>query len=111
MSVSDQDSGLTSSGVNWISDRDLWLSEEFDDTHLVFFRPSAETHFLNFLSFGALSSLSFQQASVEELQKRLQEEFSFQEEDLPLSLVENVIRQLDEAGLITPVVQDANIDQ
>ena len=111
MSLSDQDSGSINSGVNWVSDRDLWLSEEFDDTHLVFFRPSAETHFLNFLSFGALLSLSLQQATVEKLQKRLQDEFSFQAEDLPLSLVENVIRQLDEAGLITPVAQDANIDQ
>ena len=111
MSVSDQDLCSITSGVSWVSDRDLWLSEEFDDTHLVFFRPSAETHFLNFLSFGALSSLSLQQASVEELQKRLQDEFSLQEQDLPLSLVENVIRQLDEAGLIRPVALDANIDQ
>ena len=111
MSVSDQGSGSTSSGVIWVSDKDLWLSEEFDDTHLVFFRPSEETHFLNFLSFGALFSLSLQQASVGELQRRLQEQFSLQEEDLPLSLVENVIHELDEAGLIGPVELDADINK
>ncbi len=90
---------------HWKSDASLWLSEEFDDTFLVFFRPSGETHFLNFLSFGVLSKCSEQPHSKEKLASALRDLFDLSETELPESLIATVIEQLDETGLLTPVVQ------
>lgn len=92
--------------IEWTADPESWLSEEFDDTHLVFFKPSAETHFLNFLSFGALESLGSSPFTIQLLWTHLKSKFSLSEEDLPLSLVEKVVQQLDDAGLITAVPAD-----
>lgn len=95
--------GPINDSMKWTSDRSNWLAEEFDDTFLVFFRGSAETHFLNFLSFGALRQLSDRALDLGDLANRLREEFSLTEEELPEDLVRSVIEQLDETGLISPV--------
>ena len=90
--------------MKWISDADEWYSREYDDTYLVFFRPSVESHFLNFLSFGALKRLSLEAMTVDQLLQALRDEFLLKESELPLALVETVIEQLDEAGMIRPKV-------
>ncbi|MBO6503772.1 MAG: HPr-rel-A system PqqD family peptide chaperone [Kordiimonadaceae bacterium] len=93
--------------IEWTADPESWMSEEFNDTHLVFFKPSAETHFLNFLSFGALELVGSSPATNVTLWHALLSKFALSEQDLPLSLVETVVQQLDEAGLISPVSLDA----
>lgn len=89
----------------WKSDASLWLSEEFDDTFLVFFRPSGETHFLNFLSFGVLSKCAEQPHNKQQLTISLRGLFDLSEKELPESLIATVIEQLDETGLLMPVVK------
>lgn len=86
----------------WESDPDQWVSEEFDDTHLVYCRPSGETHFLNFLSFGVLRSLSVQSFSAHDLCVHLRASFALQAEELPQDLIDKAIAELDRAGLVTP---------
>lgn len=95
--------GPIDQSMRWISNSDEWYSREYDDTHLVFFRPSAESHFLNFLSFGALKQLSSEAMTADQLLQVLRDEFLLDKAELPLSLVEKVIEQLDEAGMIRPV--------
>lgn len=88
----------------WSSGADDWIAEEFDDTFLVFYRPSAETHFLNFLSFGALRACSREAQDINSLAVNLRLEFEIGEAELPLSLVQSVIEQLDDTGLVKPVM-------
>lgn len=88
----------------WTSGADDWIAEEFDDTFLVFFRPSAETHFLNFLSFGALRQCAREPQSVNSLTHNLRREFEVEDAELPLTLVKSVIEQLDDTGLVKPVI-------
>lgn len=110
MPSAEQGAEPAQAAIEWTADPASWLSEEFDDTHLIFFKPSAETHFLNFLSFGALEQLARSPATIMALWEKLMLKFDLSEQDLPLSLVETVVRQLDEAGLISPVTLDAQND-
>ena len=109
--MADQVAETDFAAIQWTADSSSWLSEEFDDTHLVFFKPSGETHFLNFLSFGALEQLGQSPQTCESLRDNLIPRFDVTEEELPLSLVEKVLQQLDEAGLIFPSVCNASDSQ
>ncbi len=95
--------GPVDDALLWKSSADDWVAEEFDDTFLVFFRPSAETHFLNFLSFGALRQCAREPQNMNSLTLNLRQEFDIEDAELPLSLVKSVVEQLDDTGLIKPV--------
>ncbi len=94
--------GPIAESMKWSANAEDWYSHEHDDTHLVFFRPSADSHFLNFLSFGALKLLSEAIMTTDDLAHRLREVFSLTEAELPVSLVKTVVEQLDDAGMIKP---------
>lgn len=96
--------GPIDNSLFWKSDAGEWIAEEFDDTFLVFYRPSAETHFLNFLSFGVLRQCAREPQSANSLMRNLRQEFEIEDAELPLSLVQSVIEQLDDTGLVKPVV-------
>lgn len=85
----------------WTSDSSQYLAIEYDDTYLIYFKPSGETHFLNFLSFGVVDSVSKASLSGAELLERLRVEFSLTPDELPETLVVSTIEELDRAGLIT----------
>lgn len=94
--------GPISNSTRWKSNADDWLVQEFEDTFLVFFRPSAETHFLNFLSYGVLEFVSGQPATQSEIAAELRTKFRLEAHELPDSLLAQTIEQLDETGLIEP---------
>jgi len=87
----------------WISDSSQFLAVEYDDTYLVYFKPSGDTHFLNFLSFGVVATASKTALSGAELSEKLRAEFSLTIDELPDALVMSTIEELDQAGLLSCV--------
>lgn len=85
----------------WTSDSSQYLSVMYDDTHLVYFKPSGDTHFLNFLSFGLLEALSGEELNVDDLHKLIQERFSLTVDELPRDLLISTLTELDLAGLVS----------
>lgn len=100
-------SGSTINEKKWISDSTQYLAVEYDDTHLVYFKPSGETHFLNFLSFGLVDVASNGPLSTAELFEALKSRFSLTVDELPVDLITSTLAELDQAGLVTSV--DARI--
>ncbi len=95
--------GPISNSARWTSDPNNYLVQEFDDTFFVFFRPSGETHFLNFLSHGVLDLVSSKDVGVADIGTEMRVRFGVSETELPDSLIKQTIEQLDETGLIEPV--------
>jgi len=93
-------SGDDSSQV-WTSDSSQYLSVMYDDTHLVYFKPSGETHFLNFLSFGLIDVLSEKSLTIDGLHELIQDRFSLTADDIPKSLLISTLAELDLAGLVS----------
>ncbi len=87
----------------WTSDSGQFLAVEYDDTYLVYFKPSGDTHFLNFLSFGIVDAVSKTALSGTELHEKLKTDFSLTSSELPVALVTSTIGELDQAGLISSV--------
>jgi len=87
----------------WTSDSSQFLAIEYDDTYLVYFKPSGDTHFLNFLSFGMVNLVSTSPLSGAELHEKLKIDFSLTSAELTDALVVSTIEELDQAGLISSV--------
>jgi len=78
---------------------------EWNNEFVVFNPASGLTHHLNFLAAEALSSLEARSASSDELRTRLAEQFGIAQDSPPLQMIEPLIRQFDELGLIAPSPQ------
>ena len=87
----------------WTSDSSQFLAIEYDDTYLVYFKPSGDTHFLNFLSFGLVESVSKTALSGVDLHKKMMADFSLTPLELTDALVISTIEELDQAGLMSRV--------
>jgi PqqD family protein of HPr-rel-A system len=74
----------------------------WDDEFLVYNAASGQTHHLNFSAGEALRSLEAKPGSASELVYRLADQFGIPEDSPPLQMIDSLIRQLDELGLITP---------
>jgi PqqD family protein of HPr-rel-A system len=74
----------------------------WDDEFLVYNTASGQTHHLNFLAGEALRSLEAEPGSASELVCRLAEQFEMAQDSPPLQMIDGLIRQLDELGLIAP---------
>jgi PqqD family protein of HPr-rel-A system len=74
----------------------------WDDEFLVYNTASGQTHHLNLLAGEALRSLEAEAADVCELIRRLAEQFEIAEDSPPLQMIDHLIRELDELGLIAP---------
>ena len=74
----------------------------WDDEFLVYNSASGQTHHLNLLAGEALSSLEAEPARPEELICRLAEQFGVSEDSPPMQMIDRLIRELDELGLIAP---------
>ncbi len=94
--------GPVSDTQKWRSSRDSYIVHEYDDTFLLYFKPSGESHFLNFLSYGVVDTVSDQALTLQELQSELCSRFDFSETELPLDLIRKTISDLDDAALIEP---------
>lgn len=92
----------------WRSKRDSFIVREYDDTYLVYFKPSGESHFLNFLSYGVVDAVFDCALGVSELQTELCTRFDLDASELSADLIRKTIDDLDDAGLIMP---DANVDR
>jgi len=88
-------------GKKWMSDSRQYLAIEYDDTFLVYFRPSGETHFLNFLSYGLVEAVSSTPLTTAELLSKIRTDFSLTAEELPETLVASTLDELDRAGLVS----------
>lgn len=75
---------------------------DYDDTYLVYFRPSGDTHFLNFLSYGVVAAVTDGAMTRGEIFRALRDRFGLEATDLPMQLVARTISELDDAGLIEP---------
>src|SRR5262245_19809188 len=78
----------------------IW--QVFDDEFFVYNPASGQTHYLNFLAGEALRSLEADAASTEELVRRLAEQFDIAEDSSSLQLIDRLVRELDDLGLIAP---------
>ena len=74
----------------------------WDDEFLVYSAASGETHHLNLLAGEALRSLEAEAAQGRELAHRLADLFEIAEDHSLLQMIDRLIRELDELGLIAP---------
>ena len=74
----------------------------WEDEFLVYNTTSGQTHHLNLLAGEALRSLEAKAADGRELVRRLADEFEIPEDSPPLQMIDRLIRELDELGLIAP---------
>jgi PqqD family protein of HPr-rel-A system len=72
------------------------------DEFLVYNTASGQTHHLNLLAGEALRSLEAEAADVCELIRRLANQFEIAEDSPPLQMIDRLIHELDELGLIAP---------
>jgi PqqD family protein of HPr-rel-A system len=75
----------------------------WDDEFLVYNTASGQTHHLNFFAGEALRCLEAKPANGSELVRRLAEQFEIAEDSPPLQLIDHLIGELDELGLIAPL--------
>jgi PqqD family protein of HPr-rel-A system len=74
----------------------------WDDEFLVYNAASGQTHHLNLLAGEALCSLEVEPAQTRELVRRLANQFKIAEDSPPLQMIDRLIHELDELGLIAP---------
>ena len=74
----------------------------FDDEFLVYNTASGQTHHLNLLAGEALRSLEIEAATTRELVSRLAEQFDIAEDSPSLQMIDRLVRELDDLGLIAP---------
>jgi PqqD family protein of HPr-rel-A system len=74
----------------------------WDDEFLVYNAASGQTHHLNLLAGEALLSLEAEPAQTRELVRRLANQFEIAEDSPPLQMIDRLIHELDELGLIAP---------
>jgi PqqD family protein of HPr-rel-A system len=74
----------------------------WDDEFLVYNAASGQTHHLNLLAGEALRSLEVEPAETRELVGRLADRFEIAEDSPPLRMIDRLIHELDELGLIAP---------
>ena len=77
---------------------------EWDGEFLVYNTASGQTHHLNFLAGETLRSLEAEPGSVSEVVRRLANQFEIAEDSPPLQMIDSLIRQFDELGLIAPSI-------
>jgi PqqD family protein of HPr-rel-A system len=89
--------------IRWVvSDANPLVWRVWDNQFLVYNTASGQTHHLNFLAGEALRSLEAKAADGRELVRRLADEFEISEDSPPLQMIDRLIRELDELGLIAP---------
>lgn len=96
-------SKLNTNDNQWTSDPSQYLAVEYDDTHLVYFKPSGDTHFLNFLSFGMVEAVSAGPLTEAEIFQEMLTRYSLSDQELPKNLITTTLADLDQAGLVSPV--------
>jgi PqqD family protein of HPr-rel-A system len=74
----------------------------WNDEFLVYNIASGQTHHLNFLAGEALRSLEAEPARARDLIRRLADQFEIAEDSPPLQMIDQLIREFDELGLIAP---------
>jgi PqqD family protein of HPr-rel-A system len=75
---------------------------EFDHEFLVYNSASGQTHHLNLLAGEALRSLEVKAATTNELVSRLAKQFEIAEDSPSLQMIDQLVRELDNLGLIAP---------
>ncbi len=81
---------------------DMLVWRIFDDEFLVYNTASGQTHHLNLLAGEALRSLEAEAAQTHELVSRLADQFEIPEDSPSLQMIDRLVRELDELGLIAP---------
>lgn len=76
---------------------------EWGDEFLVYNTASGQTHHLNLLAGEALRSLEAKPGSVSGAVRRLADQFEIAQDSPQLKMIDGLIRQLDELGLIAPI--------
>ena len=90
-------------GVRWAVPEGNGLAwRVWDDEFLVYNAASGQTHYLNLLAGEALRSLEAEPAQTHELVRRLANQFGIAEDSPPLQMIDRLIHELDELGLIAP---------
>jgi PqqD family protein of HPr-rel-A system len=89
--------------IRWaVPSKNLLAWRIWDDEFLVYNAASGQTHHLNLLAGEALRSLEVEPAQTRELVRRLAHEFEIAEDSPPLRMIDRLIHELDELGLIAP---------
>ena len=92
-----------SESVRWgVPHSNAFAWRKWGDEFLVYNGASGQTHHLNFLAGEALRSLEAEAADVGELVRRLANQFEIAEDSPPLQMIDRLIHELDELGLIAP---------
>jgi PqqD family protein of HPr-rel-A system len=94
---------LGGESIRWaVPSANLLAWRVWDDEFLVYNAASGQTHHLNLLAGEALRSLEAEAADVCELIRRLANQFEMAEESPPLRMINRLIHEFDELGLIAP---------
>jgi PqqD family protein of HPr-rel-A system len=90
-------------GTRWTVPEENRLAwRGWDDEFLVYNAASGQTHHLNLLAAEALRCLAAEPALTRELVGRLANQFEIAEDSPPLQMIDRLILELDELGLIAP---------
>jgi PqqD family protein of HPr-rel-A system len=85
-----------------VPDANALVWRAWHDEFLVYNTASGQTHHLNLLAGEALRSLEAEAADVCELIRRLANQFEIAGDSPPLQMMDRLIHELDELGLIAP---------
>jgi PqqD family protein of HPr-rel-A system len=89
--------------IRWaVPSKNLLAWRIWDDEFLVYNAASGQTHHLNLLAGEALCSLEVEPAETRKLVRRLANQFEIAEDSPPLRMIDRLIHELDELGLIAP---------
>jgi PqqD family protein of HPr-rel-A system len=85
-----------------VPDANALAWRKWDSEFLVYNTASGQTHHLNLLAGEALRSLEAEAADVSQLVCRLANQFEIARDSPPLQMMDRLIHELDELGLIAP---------
>ena len=94
--------GIITDDMLWTARADDLLVREYDDTYIVYFRPSGDTHILNFLSYGIVQLAAEGACQVRDMSHALRQRLELDDQDLPDALILKTVSELDDLGLIVP---------
>jgi len=101
--------GIHNENIEWVANAAHLSIKQFEDVFLVFFRPSGDTHLLNFLSAAILEKLSEGKSTIEGMASGIWSMLELDPSDCPISLIESTVLQLDEVGLVSPIREETNV--
>jgi PqqD family protein of HPr-rel-A system len=94
--------GPANESTLWTSKPEVYHIEPHEEAWYAYHYLSGETHLLNFLSFEILLVLQENTVRIDDLSQVIRDRLGFVASECPNSLIDQTVKELDSAGLVTP---------